>query len=352
MYTRPFTSMPFHESSNRPERSFRRRAPFSPARILVLTFVVLIAAGTILLALPVSSTSARLSLIDALFTATSAVCVTGLIVADTPVDFSTFGQVVILMLIQLGGLGYMAITTAVGVALGRQLTMQERLTLQEALNVDTLEGLARFVFTVLKLILAFELAGAVILTVAWAGDLGWGRAAWVGVFHSVSAFNNAGFSLFSDNLMGYRGDWVVNLTICALVICGGLGFVVLTEVGRTRRLRALSRHTRLVLVMSGALIVLATVFIFLVERGNPRTLGSISLPDAALAAFFQAVVPRTAGFNTVDIGALHHATLFALLILMFIGGAPGGTAGGSRSRRSAWRSRPSGASCAARRSRR
>jgi trk system potassium uptake protein TrkH len=222
----------------------------------------------------------------------------------------------------------MAITTVVGVALGRQLSLHERLTLQEALNVQTMEGLARFVLTVLKLTLAFELTGAAILTARWAGEYGIGQAAYYGVFHAISAFNNAGFALFSDSLIRFRGDWIVNLVVTTLVICGGLGFVVLTEVGRVRQYRRLSTHTRLILVLTVALIVVTTALIWLIEYNNPRTLQPLRPGEALLASYFQAVTPRTAGFNTLDIGAMEHASLFLLILLMFIGAAPGGTAGG------------------------
>lgn len=307
---------------------FRRRRQFSPAQVLVLSFTALIASGTILLRLPIAGARDPLTLLDALFTATSAVCVTGLIVVDTPNDLTLFGQLVVLVLIQLGGLGYMAVTTVVGVALGRQLSLHERLTLQEALNVQTMEGLARFVLTVLKLTLAFELTGALILTARWAGEYGIVQAAYYGVFHAISAFNNAGFALFSDSLMRFRGDWLVNLVVTTLVICGGLGFVVLTEVGRVRQYRRLSTHTRLILTLTAALIVVTTALIWFIEHNNPRTLQPLGVGEALLASYFQAVTPRTAGFNTLDIGAMQHASLFLLILLMFIGAAPGGTAGG------------------------
>lgn len=306
----------------------RPRSSFSPAQVLVGSFVALIAAGTLLLALPISATRDPLSILDALFTATSAVCVTGLIVVDTPTDLSLFGQLVVLALIQLGGLGYMAITTVVGVALGRTLTMGERLTLQEALNVQTMDGLARFVISVLKLTLAFEVGGAVILTAWWAGEHGLLRAGYYGVFHAVSAFNNAGFALFPDSLMRYRGDWVVNLVVSGLVISGGLGFVVLTELRRAPTWRRLTLHTRLTLMLTLALIGLGTACFLLLERSNPATLGPLPFGEALLAAFFQSVTTRTAGFNTLDIGAMLPASLFLMLLLMFVGAAPGGTAGG------------------------
>jgi trk system potassium uptake protein len=305
-----------------------RHRQFSPAQVLVLSFTGLILCGALLLRVPISAAREPLTLLDALFTATSAICVTGLIVVDTPNDFTVFGQLVILLLIQLGGLGYMAVTTVVGVALGRQLSLHERLTLQEALNVHTMEGLARFVLTVLKLTLAFELTGAVILTARWTGEYGFGHAAYYGLFHAVSAFNNAGFALFSDSLMGFRGDWIVNLVITTLVICGGLGFVVLTEIGRVRQYRRLSTHTRLVITLTAGLIAVTTALIWFIERNNPRTLASMGIGEGILAAYFQAVTPRTAGFNTLDIGTMLPASLFLLILLMFIGAAPGGTGGG------------------------
>jgi trk system potassium uptake protein TrkH len=304
------------------------RRQLSPAQLLALSLLGLISAGTMLLWLPVSAARQPLTLVQAVFTSTSAVCVTGLINIDTPHDLSLFGQIVVLLLIQAGGLGYMAITTVVAAAIGRQLSVQERLTLQEALNVQTMEGLIRFVLTVFKLTLAFELAGALLLTVAWAGEMGIARAAYFGLFHSVSAFNNAGFSLFSDSLIRYRGDWLVNIVVSTLIISGGLGFIVLTELGRRRSGVRLSVHTRLVLTMSALLITLGTIAVFVLERVNPRTLAPLALNEAVLAAFFQAVSPRTAGFNTLSIADLSHPTLLVIMVLMFIGAAPGGTGGG------------------------
>lgn len=253
---------------------------------------------------------------------------TGLIVVDTPNDLSLFGQTVVLLLIQAGGLGYMSITTVVAVAIGKQLTVHERITLQEALNVQTMDGLIRFAMSVFKLTLAIEVIGALVLALRWMGEFGPGRALYFGLFHSVSAFNNAGFSLFSDSLMGFRDDPVVNATILTLIVCGGLGFVALTELGRVRRTRRLSVHTRLVLTVSAALVLGTTAAIFLLEFRNPLTIGNLAVPEALLASFFQAVTPRTAGFNTLDIGAMTPATLFLLMVLMFIGAAPGGTGGG------------------------
>jgi trk system potassium uptake protein TrkH len=300
----------------------------SPAQVLSISILALIAIGTALLRLPAAATGAPLPWLDAFFTATSAVCVTGLVVVDTPVDLTPFGQIVVLLLIQAGGLGYMAITTVVAVALGKQLTLQERLTLQEALNVQTMEGLVRFALTVFRLTLAIEVAAAAVLAVRWIPEFGVARGAYYALFHSVSAFNNAGFALFSDSLIRYRSDWLVNGVISALIIVGGLGFVVLNELRHYRRAHHLSTHTRLVLTVSVLLVVAGTAAIYVLEFGNPRTLAAMRPGEAMLAAYFQAVSPRTAGFNTIDIGAMTPAALFVVMVLMFIGASPGGTGGG------------------------
>ena len=306
-----------------------RRRPLSPAQVLSLSFASMILAGAAFLSLPISSATGRsIPLVDALFTSTSAVCVTGLIVNDTPQAYSGFGQVVVLLLIQAGGLGYMTLSTAIAVFLGKRLTLQERLTLKEALNIETMEGLVRFAVTVLKVTAVFELTGAAILTLQWWTEFPLPKAAYLGLFHAVSAFNNAGFSLFSTNLVAYRGDVVVNLTITSLIICGGLGFLVLSELGRIRRWSRLSVHSRLVLVVTAALITIGTGTIFVLERANAATLGGLGFGEALLASYFQAVTPRTAGFNTLDIAALTPATLYLIVILMFIGASPGGTGGG------------------------
>jgi trk system potassium uptake protein TrkH len=209
------------------------------------------------------------------------------------------------------------------------VTLQERLTLQEALNAQDMEGLVRFAGTVLKLTLAFELTGALILTLWWSSTLGAGTAAWYGLFHAVSAFNNAGFALWSDNLMSWRGDLVVNLVITVLIIAGGLGFFVWAELlARHRRTVKLSVHTRLVLAATGALLVGGTVMLLALEWNNPRTLATLPFGEKVLAAWFQSVTTRTAGFNTLDIGAMTVPSLFVMMALMFIGASPGGTGGG------------------------
>lgn len=306
------------------------RRPLAPPQLLAFSILGLILVGAVLLSLPAAAAEGRsVSVVDALFTATSAVCVTGLITLDTATHFSLVGQVVILLLLQAGGLGYMTITTVFAAALGRAVTLQERLTLQEALNVQGLEGLVKFAFTVFKLTLVFELAGAALLAWAWWAELGPARALWFGLFHAVSAFNNAGFSLFSDSLMQSVTNVPVSLVVSALFICGGAGFFVLSELIRLRRRDIrLSLHTRMVLVVSAALLALGTAGILGLEWHNPRTLGALAPGERVLAAFFQSATARTAGFNTLDVGAMAAPTLFLLMALMFIGASPGSTGGG------------------------
>ncbi|MEZ5291260.1 MAG: TrkH family potassium uptake protein [Vicinamibacterales bacterium] len=307
-----------------------RRRPLSPSQFLAFTFLAMIAVGSLLLSLPVSAAEgSHLSLLDAAFTAVSAVCVTGLIVVDTARDLSVFGQVVVLVLIQIGGLGYMTLSTVLISALGRTVSLQERLTLQEALNAHDMEGLVRLAATVLRLTLVFELTGALVLAAWWWSSLGAGPAVWFGLFHAVSAFNNAGFALWSDNLMRWQGDLVVNLVVTTLVVSGGLGFFVWSELLQRKALGLrLSIHTRLVLRATLMLIVFGTVAFLALEWSNPRTLAGLPLGQKVLASYFQSVTTRTAGFNTVDIGALTVPTVFVVTVLMFIGASPGGTGGG------------------------
>ena len=308
-----------------------RKREFSPAQLLSLHIVGLIVVGAVLLSLPVSAAPGRhVSPLDALFTSTSAVCVTGLVVVDTPNHWSPFGQLVLMLLIQAGGLGYMTISSLIMVAFGRRISIHERMTLADALNVTSMEGLLRFAGTVALLTFAIEGTGALIMGLRFAQDVGWARGFWFGLFHAVSAFNNAGFALFSDNLMGYRGDLTINLVITTLIICGGLGFLVLSEVLHLRKRTGigLSMHTKMVLGITAVLLVAGTAGILALEWGNAKTLGSLGLGEKTLAAYFQAVTPRTAGFNTISIGDMTVPALFLMIVLMFIGASPGGTGGG------------------------
>lgn len=298
-------------------------------KIILYSFIALTLIGSLILLLPFAH-NGELSFIDALFTSTSAVCVTGLIVKDTPADFTSFGHIIILILIQIGGLGYMTAVTFLAVMRRQKIGYRDRLILQESLNHPGLGGLIRFLKIVFATIFIIEFVGMIVLTMRFWVDMPLERAAWYGIFHAVSAFNNAGFSLFSDNLMGYRNDLVINLTIPFLIIIGGLGYLVLLELYHYRygQLLRLSTHTKIVLYMSAFLIILGMVLILSLEWNNPKSFGGMSGYEKVMAAWFASVNYRTAGFNSLDFSTLTDSNLFFGTIFMMIGGSPGGTAGG------------------------
>ena len=302
----------------------------TPSRVLALGFAIVILLGALLLTLPFATQNGLgLPFLNALFTATSAVCVTGLVVVDTATTFTTYGQVIILAMIQVGGLGFMTFATMFALILGKRITFKERLLLQEALNQVSVEGIVRLFKSVIQISFAIEAIGALILTLRWSFDFGWQKALYLGIFHSISAFNNAGFDLFGNfsSLTAYAGDPIVNITIMLLIICGGLGFIVLVDLlvhkGKTFKL-----HTKIVVQVTGILILVGAVFIFVIEFTNPETLGPLPLGTKVLASFFQSVSPRTAGFNSINIAGMHETTLLSMIGLMFIGASPGSAGGG------------------------
>ncbi|ABE42180.1 TrkH family potassium uptake protein [Polaromonas sp. JS666] len=305
---------------------------FQPASVLVLSFLAVISIGTLLLMLPLAhAEGAGASALTALFTATSAVCVTGLVVVDTGTYWSGFGQGVILALFQLGGFGMMTSATLLGLLVNRQLRLRSRLLLQaetHSLGLGDVKSIARLVLIVTVVV---ELGTALLLTLRFAlgHAMPWGEAAWHGLFHAVSAYNNAGFSTWSDSVMGFAGDaWVLGPLMMGIVI-GGLGFPVLHELMLERgRRRHRSMHTVLTLWGSAALVLAGSLVIYLAEMNNPRTLGPLGWTDQALRALFSAVSARTAGFNAVDVGQLSPESLMLHYALMFIGGGSAGTAGG------------------------
>ncbi len=301
----------------------------NPSQGILLSYFLLIAVGTLLLYLPVSNT-AELSLVDAFFTSTSAVTVTGLIVADTGRDFTLFGQAVILLLIQVGGLGYMTLATFFLITIGRRIGVKERMILSESLNYPGLYGLVRFLRRVIAFVLVIEFTGFLLLFARWYHSFDIGSALWLSVFHSVSAFNNAGFSLFSDNLVSFRADIYINVVVSLLIFVGGLGFFVMNELFLFLRgeVNRLSTHSKLVLSVSTLLIVSGTAGILLTEAFHYEGLWSLDWGERLLSAFFLSVSSRTAGFNTLDISLLSESTLFLLTLLMFVGASPGGTGGG------------------------
>lgn len=305
-----------------------RAAGPGPLRMLIGSFLVLILLGTALLKLPAATPPDKpIGWIDALFTATSATCVTGLAVRDTGSEFTLFGQLVILGLIQAGGLGVLTFSLFILALFGGRVSLAQRSIFEQTLASQSGHRL----WPVLRLVFLFTFAseglGALLLFLRWLPEMGAGKAAYNAVFHAVSAFCNAGFGLRPDNLTAWRGDaWIV-LTVSALIVLGGLGFFTVYEVVESRKMRApLSVHSRLAITVSGVLIVLGTVLIWLLETG--RSFAGMGEGEKVLAAFFQSVTTRTAGFNTVNLAQLGPETLFLMTILMFIGGSPGSCAGG------------------------
>jgi len=301
----------------------------NPYQILTLGFTAAILAGSFLLMLPAASREgSSLSFVDALFTATSAVCVTGLCVVDTGNYFSAFGQMVIISLIQIGGLGVMTITTLLAVVMGRRIQLRNRLLVQESLNQLTLEGMVRLVLYVVKVTFIIEFIGGTILALRFAAEYGW-RGVYYGYWHAVSGFCNAGFDVFGGTaFFKYASDPVVTLTISSLIVLGGIGFAVMNDVWEHRRWQALAVQTRVVLAATGILLLLGTVVIFLLEHGNEGTLAPLSLGGQVLASIFESATSRTAGFAVFDNGALGEPALLVVIMLMFIGASPASTGGG------------------------
>ncbi len=310
----------------------RRGRALAPAQAIVLGFGLTLVIGTALLLLPLSTApGSRTTVVDALFTATSAVSVTGLVVVDTGSHWSGFGLAVILLLIQLGGLGIMVVATLVGIALARRLSMRARMATVVETKTAVAPNVRRIVGGIFVTSISIEAVVALILFIRILTGYGYGvgEAAWFSVFHAVSAFNNAGFALQADSMMGFASDGWLLLPMCAAIIIGGIGFPVLRELRREiRHPLHWSMNTRIVLAATAALLALGTIAVTVMEWSNPATLGSADPGTRILGGFFHAVQTRTAGFNSVDIGAMHDETWLVTDILMFIGGGPAGTAGG------------------------
>lgn len=309
-----------------------RGARLHPAQVVVLAFAGAILAGTALLMLPIAKVGpGGASLLEALFTATSAVCVTGHIVVDTATFWTPFGQVVILLLIQIGGFGIMTFASVIGLAVVRKMSLRSKITAASESHSVGLEDVSGLVLGVVRISLAVEAVVAVILSLQFAIGYGepLGRAIWLGVFHAVSAFNNAGFSLFSGNLVGFETDPFICLPIAAAVIIGGLGFPVIIQLRRHLRThRMWTMNTRIVIAGTLTLLAAGTAYITAIEWNNPATLGPLDWPAKLLAGFFTSVQTRTAGFNSIDISAMDPASWLGMDALMLIGGGPAGTAGG------------------------
>lgn len=319
------------------QNHFIRNRRLNSTRLVALSFGLIILAGTLLLALPVSARSGESQgIFKALFTATSATCVTGLVVTDTALTWSPFGQAVILLMIQIGGLGFMTILSVVSLLVHRHIGLSERLLMVSTLNLSDLDGVVRVVRRALMGTLIFELGGTALLSLRMIPRFGFFEGLWHALFHSVSAFCNAGFDLQGvdtgafSSLSGFAGDPVVLLTTAALVIIGGLGFFVWEDIAQKRSWKKLTLYSKLVLGITAFLLLGGTVFFFLEEGSSPDTLGSMRPWEQWLGAFFQSASLRTAGFNVIDQGAMQDNSMVMSCIFMLIGGSSGSTAGGMK----------------------
>ncbi len=304
----------------------------TPPKILSLGFMFLIAVGTALLSLPAASVGGRISFIDALFMATSATCVTGLAVIDTGTQLTTFGQVVLLVLFQFGGLGFVTMATLITLVLNKRISLKERLLLQESMNQHSMQGIVLLIRRVLIYSLIIQLSGAILLAGRFMADMPFGKAIYYGLFHSISIFNNAGFDLFGDihgpfsGLTRYVEDPIVNLTSMLLIFLGGIGFIVLSDVIDFPKRKRLTLHSKVVLSTSVILVWVGAAVFFLLELNH--TLKPLHTSGKIMASFLQAITPRSGGVTTIEIPLLRESTQFLLILLMFIGAAPGSTGGG------------------------
>lgn len=317
------------------KRFFALINKMQPTQVMVLGFASVILIGALLLNLPIATQSGEsIGFIDALFTSTSAVCVTGLIMADTATYWNGFGHVVIILLIQIGGLGFMTITTLFALITKKRINLKERLLIQESLNQFDLSGLVKLTRYVLLMTFTIEGIGALILSTVFIPQFGLLKGTWYSIFHAISAFCNAGFDLMGpvsgkfSSLTYYVNNFTVSVTISLLIIFGGLGFPVILDIIKNRKLSKLNLHSKIVLITTVSLILVGTVLILILEYNNPKTIGKLGFGGKVLASFFQSVTTRTAGFNTVDLTAMHENSLFIMIILMFIGAAPASTGGG------------------------
>ena len=301
----------------------------NPPLTLAISFAVIIVLGAILLNLPVSSQNGKsVGFVNALFTSASATCVTGLTVVNTAAYWSVFGKIVIISLIQIGGLGTMVVFSMLAVILRRRIGLKQRLLIKEQLNSNSLKGLVRLVKYVISVSFFIEFLGALLLSIKFIPIYGITKGILFGIFHSISAFCNAGFDLLGNSLVPYYNDVYLNLVIMGLVIVGGLGFTVYLDVYHKKKWTKFNLHTKLVLITSAILLLVGIVFFLLIENNNTRTIGNMPFKDKLLVASFQSTIVRTAGFNSIDTSKLTDATIFLLTILMFIGGSPASTAGG------------------------
>lgn len=305
----------------------------SPPQILTAGFIIIILIGSVLLSLPYASEDgARTPFIDAFFTATTATCVTGLVVVDTGTHYSAFGEIVILLLMQIGGLGFMTMATLFALAFKKRISLRERLWLQESMSHTSLEGIVRFIRRVLVYAFTIEIAGALLLAIRWSASMPFDQALYYGVFHSVSLFTNAGLDIMGpvhgpfNSFINHVDDPVINAVLMMLIFLGGIGFIVLAEVIDYPKIRKLSLHSKVVLITSGGLFAGGAVLLFIFEFTN--TLEPLGFSGKLYSSLFQSISPRSGGANTLNIADMRNASQFLLIILMFIGASPGSVGGG------------------------
>lgn len=326
-----------------PSKVVRRRKPLfrgdlldritlAPAQIIILSFSGIILFGTLLLMLPISSAEGKtIQFIDAFFTATSSTCVTGLTTISVSQNFSFVGQLVVLFLVQIGGLGYMTLYSSMTILLGRTLAVKEQVLMQDLLDISSFEDMLNMIFDIVKYTIVIELTGAIVLTIAFSLEgYDFGQSLYYGIFHSITAFCNAGISLFDDSLVAFQTNTLVNLTISSLVILGGLGFIVLKELEQVVRMEKkiinISIHTKIVLSTSVILTLIVAFYIFFSEYLH--ALANYSFWDQVMISFFHAITPRSSGFNTIGLELLQSHTIYLIALFMFIGASPGSTGGG------------------------
>ncbi|WP_019638698.1 TrkH family potassium uptake protein [Paenibacillus fonticola] len=313
----------------------KSQSAISPAKVLTFGFIVIILIGTFLLSLgPASANGENLSLVNAFFMATSAICVTGLVVVDPGTQFTLFGEVTLIVLTQIGGLGFMTMGTLIALAFNRRISLRDRLVLQEAMKHNSLEGLVSLIRQVALYSLVIESVGALLLAARWSFDMPLQDAIYYGIFHSISIFNNAGFDLFGSihgpfsGFSAYVSDPFVNIVVIVLIILGGIGFIVMADLLSYRTTRRLTLHSKVVLTVSAILIVAGSFLIFIMEVFKSPAFQELSLIDQIFASVFHSVSARSGGVSTLSVSEMQQSTQFLLILLMFIGAAPGSTGGG------------------------
>lgn len=301
----------------------------NPYLVFFFGFAIIIFIGALLLTLPFASQNGKsVGFINALFTATSATCVTGLVVVNTAAHWTVFGKVVIIILIQIGGLGVMTMTAMISFFIGKRISLKTRVLIMEERNVDELQGVVRLTKNILLYTFGVELVGALLFSLVFIKDYGWVEGIAYSLFHAISSFCNAGFDLIGNSMINYVDNPIITLAVCGLIVIGGIGYYVFWDIYVSKKFQMLTLHSKLVLIITAILLVFGTVAMYALEHNNPGTMGNLDMSGKINASIFQAVNPRTAGYNSVPLENLRMSTVAITVLLMFIGGSPASTAGG------------------------